>query len=448
MASILQKASTAAQYEAESAVIGPTAAGIVSKVAPPSTVMAFYTYFKGGATKLKIFFTKTIPSLFQMPRTPMKIISLSLLFLVVLGLGYGFYYFINSQEGFANNANNSDQHTLALRETQVQHLMNQLSAPLSAPSSTNPPPNTITDTSKLFNIQPLTFKQTAFLGPPKNGHFSNKAILDQLKTGSRSFFLQIDYIEKDIGIEFGKVNTPCLVYRDDNGILTSKNSANLSEVFRSINEYAFNDLVPNNTVPILIFLHFVRMPYSTTDTTNYINYMSKVSTALDVLRPALINGGYYRAAKEADLFANDFPSFNKTVIIGTNIDTTVFTRSAVDVSKDLDYAINFRYYVLDKEKVDITTVAPHNQPYNALIFNSDTVLSMDPITWGKYKNYFIIVKPSNKVNLSPENMNKLINEYGVNVVLYDYFDINVKNSIVVKSMYQSSYAMKPLLLQV
>ena len=455
MASVLAQAQTATELEAEKGILGPTAAGALNKVAPPTTVMAFYRYFSKTASKIKNFFTHTIPSLFQKPHTPMKIIGLSILFFIIFGIGYFFYNFIMSQkEGFQNVSTTLSTNVIQRNNFVVNNILSSILAKpegfqnTSNKSNKNPMNNnTKTDPVKLFNIQPLTFKQAAFLGPTIRGYFDAKhGIFNQLKTGCRSFFLQIDYLEVLKGTGFTQVNEPCLLYRDKVGNLTSSNSLKLSDVCNAINEFGFNDLIPNNKTPIVLYLHFVRLPYAPTDTDNYISYLSKVATALNGLT-SILTGGYYRASKEKDLFSNDFPSFGQSVIIGTNIDTSVFNRVKVDQSADLDYATHFHYNVIDSEVVDVTSIALHNYTPNAVIFNSGTVLASTPTAWAMYKNYFIIVKVSNDTNLTPSQMSSLLNDYGVNVILYDYFDENIANSKTVLNYYTSPYSMKPLVLQ-
>ena len=72
---------------------------------------------------------------------------------------------------------------------------------------------------------------------------------------------------------------------------------------------------------------------------------------------------------------------------------------------------------------------------------------MSPQQWAIYKGYFTIVKTSNDLNLSLEDMNKLLNVYGVNVVTYDYFAGNIPAAKSVKQLYGSSFATKPIVLQ-
>jgi len=435
MTSLFQASREKAEQASLAQSFGPTIAGKLSTVAPATTTMAFYKYFKTSGTRIKTFFTHDIPSIFQKPRTPMKMIILSILFIGTILLSVWIYNSVNSYEGFTVNT--------SMRSNDIENIVNQLIAGPRKPVDTK--------VNSLFNIQPMTYKQAAFLGPTQNGYFDSKnGILNQLKTGARSFFLQIDYIESaNMNPDnFTPKYEPCLLYKNSSGTLTSLNSANLSEVCKSLREYALSDVIAYSTDPILLLLHFVRIPYAPTDSDNYIKYLSKVSLALEEIKPMLINGGYYRAAKETNLFKTDYTSFNKSIIIGTNIDTSVFTKVTVDTQKDLDYKINFRYYQVSTENVDATLVAPINMNVNALIFNASTILKMSPQQWAIYKNYFIIVKTSNDMNLSLEDMNKLLTVYGVNVVTYDYFADNVSASKSVKQLYGSSFTTKPLLLQI
>jgi hypothetical protein len=436
MASILQKAQAQASYEAEAKIIGPVFATSLSRIAPASTTLSFYKYFQRSGSMIKKFFTHDIPSIFQKPRTPMKILILSLLFLIFIIFAIWFYNMVNSykSEGFAN---------MAPRNNEVQLMINTLTAGRGRAS-------TEITSSKFFNIQPITFKQAAFLGPTNAGFFdANNGILNQLQVGSRFFFLQIDFIESSgLGSDYPTPYTPCLLYRDSKHNLTSKNSASISDVCKYISSYAFGDTIPNSTTPVVLFLHFARLPYATTDTDNYIKYLSNVSNALSEIKDYALKGGYYRASKENDLFNADFVSLGKSIIVGTNIDTSLFNKlTLTSPSDDLDYKINFHYYEVSTERVDVTEVVPLNNIFNALIFNASTLLKADLKTWARYKNYFIIAKVSPDTNLTYDEMNTLLKTYGINVITYDYFANDVSSSKKVLNLYDNPFSIKPFILQ-
>ena len=439
---------------------GTSVAGNLEKAGiSATTTQTFYSYFKYSGTAFKNFFTKTIPSIFQKPRTPMKLLIIGIILILIILLCYWIYNTVNNYESFANPTDRLAQIKLIMNKIQAegfqlarQPLLSQIN------TITTPPPTKLTTTAapttppgpvvSLFNIQPLTFKQAAFLGPVEAGYFdSNNGILNQLNLGNRSFFLQIDYVEKTSD-KFCKAYDPCLIYRDKYGSLTSKNSASIADVCKYIIEYGFNNIIPNNTQPITLFLHFVRLPYAPTDSDNYVAYLSKVSAMLENLNSNLLTGGYYRAAKENELFSTDYASLKQSIIIGTNIDTSVFMKVKADQPDDLDYKIHFHYFVIDSETVNNTTTIPQSGNYNALIFNSATVLAFDPVKWAKYKNYFTIVKPPTDTNLTVEQVKTLLNDYGVNVVLYDYFSSDTSSTKSVLNLYGSSFKTKPLLLQI
>jgi hypothetical protein len=294
------------------------------------------------------------------------------------------------------------------------------------------------DDYKLINLQPVCFKTAAYLG--KDLFDSNLGILEQTRLGSRFFFFQIDYYENENldKSKFGNSFEPVLIWRDDDKNLSSKNAVSLIDTFQSILTHHNNSSVPYYTHPILIMLHFVRLPYPKTDIDNYRNYMKKVSDALKVFKDATIKG-YTRAAKEPDLFNNKYSDFNNSVIIGTNIDTTIYK----DNGLELDKRIHFRYYVKETEIVDVTSIDASSDSVHAYIYNADTLLnivdSQKQERWGEvHRNKFIIVKPRNQQTLSPEQVNILLNTFKVNVVLHDYFSDGLDNSKAIFKLYDNS----------
>lgn len=296
----------------------------------------------------------------------------------------------------------------------------------------------ISDDYKLINLQPICFKTAAYLG--RDVFDSNLGILEQFRLGSRFFFFQIDYYENENldKAKFGSSYEPVLLWRDDDKNLSSKNSASLKDTIQSIMRHYNNSSIPFYDYPLLIMLHFVRIPYPKTDVENYKTYMNKVSDALKFFKDVTVKG-YTRAKKEADLFGNKFSEFNKSIIIGTNIDTTIYK----DDGLELDKKIHFRYYVKETEIVDVTSIDASSDSVNAYIYNADTLLnivdSQKQERWGEvHRNKFIIVKPRNQQTLSPEQVNTLLNTFKVNVILHDYFSDGLDNSKDIFKLYNNS----------
>jgi len=297
---------------------------------------------------------------------------------------------------------------------------------------------------KLINLQPVCFKQAAYLG--NNLFDSDLGILEQMRLGSRFFFLQIDYFESDLEKDaFGKSYEPVLIWKQNNRNLSSKNSASLKATFQSILNHYTNSSIPFYTYPLVIMLHFVRLPYALSDIDKYDAYIKKVSDALKIFKDATITG-YGGAKKEPDLFNNTFSEFNGKIIIGTNIETTVHNNKL-----DLDKIVHFRYYVNkeyvniknleESDMVDVTALSSDNSA-NAYIYNAKTLLNMNDTSQstftGLHMNKFVIVKPDNDKTLTKEEVDRLLNKFKVNVVLHDYFSDNLEGAKTVFNLYNNS----------
>jgi len=394
---------------------GPTGvatAYVASKTGVPmSTASKLSTWFRNNWLKFKNFTSQ----LFSIPYTaPWKILTWAILFgvLVVIIL---FATKTISIQGFENP-------NIVIDAADASRRVDKLIV-----NSTENHENS--DDYKFINLQPLCFKQASYLG--NNVFDSNSAILEQLRLGSRFFFLQIDYLESDNLDKslFGKTYEPVLIWKKDNNNLISKNSASLQSTFQSILTNYNNDSIPFHNYPIVIMLHFIRLPSDSTDT-----YMNKVSDALKIFKDVRITG-FAKANKEPDLFNNKFSDFNKQIIIGTNINTTLKERL------ELNKKIHFRYYVKETETVNATSVAADNS-VNAYIYNADTLLNKKATEEDRFTelhmNKFVIVKPSNEQNLTKDEVDRLLNKFKVNLVLHDYFSDGLDNSKGIFGLYNNS----------
>jgi len=426
MASLLQAAQQKAAYQAEQQVLGPAFASSLKMFGPPTTTNAFLTYFRNGGKGMTSFFTKDIPSLFSAPFTGGKIIIWGLIFVVLIGI------FIYLQTLNKNKA----------AETFVD-------TPDNRPNTPND-----TDLTKLINIQPQVYKYTGTSNTSENNErtFKNidKSVLEQLKTGSRFIFVPIDFDSTTTNKD------PCLMTRNDiDSNKTNTDSGSLIDLFTSIQRYALNPDVNSTTLPLVIFLHFVRIPYDKTDVEKYIKHLQKVTSMLE--SSGIINNqikNHSHSKNEINIFTDAFSSFKdgiNQVIIGTNIKTSFFVdnnnvKNIVGSKENLDTYINFHYYTDNRlSGIDNTEPVPTDASYNALIFDYATLKSMTPAQWiSKYKKYFTIIKtPSGTDNrLTSLQVKELLEQYGVNVVLYDYaINGNVSNSV--KQLYKLPYNIKP-----
>jgi hypothetical protein len=421
MSSLFQKTAELSADAKLASRIGP--AGLValkSTGLSSTTTMKADTFLKDNWLKIQSS-VKSIPTFFQKPFSMGKIIFYSLIFILLVIVSIYVYKRVFKTEGFEDSS---------IAQQKAFTLVNSIK--IDRNISVNE------DDNKLVNIQPIVFKQAAYLGDEMFD--DDLGILEQLRAGSRFFFLQIDYFEKDLGKSFGKAYEPVLVWRNDAGRMTSKNSASLTNIALSIKKYYNNDNVPNHNSPIVIFLHFVRTPYGLTDIDNYRSYLNKVSESLSTLDSILIKG-YAKASKESDLFSTTFTQFNKQIIIGTNIDTR-----SLNNPLNLDKYVHFMYNDTSEDPIDISD--RKSDKTNALIYSTDYLLSItDSNEIQKFiktnRNKFIIAKPKNDKILRKEDIDTLLKKLNVNVVLHDYFSESAENISSIYNLYNnSSYKLK------
>ena len=375
-----------------------------------------------------------------------QFLKISLIVLIVVIIGIALYYYFKSYEKF-ENPNDTDR-VKAQKKSRVDYvknIVNSVSTLQLDPIDVN--------MVKLVNLQMPCTKQAGFMGPYTDGVFDeSESVLNQLKMNIRTFFLQIDYINSDklSKDKFPNKLKPSLFYTDKNGAINSYNSSDIGTLFSYIKEFSFNDNAVNNkNDPVLILLHFVKLPYNTSQIEEYTKYLGIVSDALSVLGNNMLSGGFYRSEKEKELFSTKFKDISQKIIVGTNIDTSVFTKSTlVNTSKDLNYKIHFHYWVKGEEKVDATSKT-NDLNKHAFIYNSSTLLNMDDTAKENWKlenkGKFIIVKTPNNTDLSQKNMDKLLNDFGVNIINYNFFnEVDLTKQIRKLYGYQK---IKPVFLQ-
>lgn len=415
----------------------------------------------GGSSRLGIAiqsFFRRVPNTMSNPYGIVKYLVYALIFvgLVLLAI-YIYNKYKNNKDSLIISGFADINDEIAKRNNDVSKILDNIRYDIK---------KTPTNEDKLINIQPLTFKQAAFLGPSEeNGIFdADGGILKQLTFGSRVFFLQIDYYEDDSNM------TPRLRYTKSNGVLTSKNYANLSDVFTSIKDHAFDVNIPDNTNPIILLLHFIKIP-SMLDEEKYKNFFGKVSTDLEILntKSLLLGNGYFNAQKEEDLFKS--PSFNEkfknTVIVGTNVDMSLFADNRIGVTdsiNNISTKIHFRYFKENDNIKDATesipnlSLHPDKKPF-ALIIDPYTIFDksddsgekifITPENWSKdHKHFFTIIKTPNDKKLLPHQIKSLLNDYGANVILNDYFINDYEQSKIIRNFYGPTYTIRGKLLQV
>ena len=311
------------------------------------------------------------------------------------------------------------------------------------------------DDVKLINLQPLTVKQAGFIGPLDAGVFQEAtAVTNTLKAGVRTFFFQIDYHEdpnKDPKL-FPGVKEPCLLYRDDSGVLTSTNAGSILKMSQAIADIGFSNSVPSQTDPIVIVLYGARVPADpVTDPKGYLAYCTKIASQLKPLAPFHLgmtaHGDYHRQALQGQLFTTPFKSFEKKVIIVSNFDTSLY-RSVAKMGippyapvDDLDYWTHAQIFKDDAgigagaSTLGVTAVASPNIHVRAKIFTIDSVRDVIEAgdsavsAWAtKNKSVFTVVVPPSMTNPSYDEISTMVKKMGVNVLPFDFFSFDLSDT--------------------
>jgi hypothetical protein len=311
------------------------------------------------------------------------------------------------------------------------------------------------DDLKLINLQPLTVKQAGFIGPLDAGVFQEaEAVTNTLKAGVRTFFFQIDYHEdpnKDTKL-FPGVKEPCLLYRDDSGVLTSTNAGSILKMSQAIADIGFSNSVPSQTDPIVIILYGARVPADpVTNPKGYLAYCTKIASQLKPLAPFHLGmtaqGDYHRQALAGQLFTSPFKNFEKKVIIVSNFDTTLY-RNVMKMglapyapADDLDYWTHAQIFKDDvglnvgQQTLGVTAVAGPNVTTRAKIYTIDSMRAVIGAgdaaisAWAtKNKSVFTIVVPPSTTNPSYDEISTMIKKMGVNVLPFDFFSFDLSDT--------------------
>ena len=320
---------------------------------------------------------------------------------------------------------------------------------------------------KLVNIQPLAIKQSGFLGPTENnGTFNPEVtIMNAIRLGARFFTLQIDYLEspKDPKL-FDGVNIPTLLYRNLAGKLISANGASINDVAKQIATYSFSPDIRNQTYPIIVYLHFVRTPDPIRKPNDYLNFMMKVSEALVPIQSFILKDtshmNFRRQQNEISLLELDLTSIDKTIIVLSNADTTLFRNTknlgiTVGPMSDLDSFINMRVYLessADSNLFGITQVISERTPYAIIVpfarLKAMSQKDRDSFAM-KNKKRFVIAMPGPLESPTPVDIKQVLTDTGVNVIPLNLIGTDPKQITTLISSWGSDpfYKVKPMMLQ-
>jgi hypothetical protein len=361
--------------------------------------------------------------------------------LIVIGIIAGLaVYFTSTSKSTPQNVTNTKITQAAATSNQAAALGQTIQG-LSKREGFTDAPSSVKHDVKLINLQPLTIKDAGFIGPLPAGVFDEKtSVTNAIQAGARSFVLQIDYHDdegKDPTL-FPAIKEPCLLYRDDSGGLISLNAGSIEKFATALAETAFF----NKTDPIVLILYCLRAPDPVTSPKDYLIFCSKIAKQLGPLAPFHLGltstGDYHRQGLQDHIFRTPFHSFEKKVIIMSNMDTSLFRKtSSLNIPayaplEDLDYLTHVQLFKEQGEAGLGVTAVASSKGANAIITSVKTVSGLAPedqSAWAtKYKNTFTVIIPSQMVNPEHTTVETLIKKMGVNVLPMDLFSFDVNDT--------------------
>ena len=316
----------------------------------------------------------------------------------------------------------------------------------------------------LLNFAPLTLMNAGYAGPYMNGVYDPQTIRQALDLGFRTFKFHIDYYTGSNKKDFGAVaGEPCLIHRDDNGIIRSLNAGRLSEMIAALDEQAFSPSLPTGSDPLIIILDFKNTPDPVQTPELYKSFLSTVSKQIQPLRRTLLTQlgeSYFNNLQNQNLlFTQNFQSLRKKTLIFTNADTTCFTKasSAPTTAENLRMMIHAQLYTMDGGSAEgltppdtVTQAAPSGTQMaigkQAPAYYLNTPETQLTAMQNKTNNTYALVDPGSQ-NISGADNHRLMTTYGVQMIPFFLYNTSAETLSMFKGWGSYSWKLKPAALQ-
>jgi hypothetical protein len=316
----------------------------------------------------------------------------------------------------------------------------------------------------LLNFAPLTLMNAGYAGPYLNGVYDPQTIRQALDLGFRTFKFHIDFYTGPNKKDFGAVaGEPCLLHRDDSGVIRSLNAGKLLEMTTALDEQAFSPSLPTGNDPLIIILDFKNTPDPIKTPEVYKSFLSTVSKQIQPLRRRLLTQlgeSYFNNLQNQNLlFTQNFQSLKGKTLIFTNVDTIPFTKSstAPSVTDNLRQMIHAQIFMMDGASGlnlalpdTVTQAAPSGTqmaigkqiPNYYLLTPEPQKLAMQ----NKTNNTYALVD-SGSQNLSDADQYKLMTTYGVQILPFFLYNTSAETLSMFKGWGSYSWKLKPAELQ-
>lgn len=281
------------------------------------------------------------------------------------------------------------------------------------------------DKTALVNWRPLSVRMAGYLGginEARDGVFDmDVGIKLALDRGARCFIFDIDYLDN-------KPCEPCLIHRDDAGIMRSLHTGSIKDGMSSLNRWAFE----TNYDPVIITVYLRRIPSGDKQKSAF---FKKVASSLDPLSRHHLGstdqGNFHNCRSEKILFTSEITNYQKKFIVLCNYNTN--NLPATPNPKDnLDFWTNARLYLDPSGKSDslgsVTPSVENGKIAYAKVGSTTQLLNIPTDTNGNpattnylnsTSNTFTIALSSMDYILTMSDISKLLNTLGIQSVPID-----------------------------
>lgn len=313
----------------------------------------------------------------------------------------------------------------------------------------------------LLNFAPLTVSNAGYLGPDVDGIYDPSAVRQALDLGFRCFVFNIDYYQgepKD-SAKFVPPGDPCLLHRDDQGVIRSTNCGRISQMAQALADQAFSTSLNTGKDPLIVILNFKNTPDRIKEPGTYTRFLSKVAEEIQPLRARFLarinNTRFSNLENPNQLFTQKFEDlFGKTLIF-TNANTDIFTSGGIPIEKNLRSMINAQVYTTTGGLLETDTVtqsAPQGTQMavgtaeGSFFFQTPPDRLQDATR--KTNNVFTYVNlPSANDNFSIAQVESLGKTYGVQSVGWNLYKTPTETQALFTSWGPYSWKLKPAALQ-
>ncbi len=316
----------------------------------------------------------------------------------------------------------------------------------------------------LFNFAPLTVSNAGYMGPATDGLYDTQAIRRALDMGFRAFSFNIDYysgVPKDQKLFVGP-GEPCLLHRDDQGVMRSINCGRIDEMMTALAQQAFSSSLPNGSDPLIVILDFKNVPDRVKNQGEYITFLKRVSEKIQPLAPTFLDRlgetPFAGMSNPSLLFTQNFQALQNKTIILTNINTDIFTQLATrntPMTQNLRHWIHAQIYSLSSDALpndQVTAIQPKGTLMSTGMQDAMYFLNTPPDKIRdaqlKTNNVYTVVNPpeANK-NLPLSDIERLMNKYGVQIIPFNLYLTPQETEAYFKYWGPYSWRLKPKELQ-